>query len=161
MKTDSKGRFIKTDPEERFWSKVNKTDTCWLWQGTKYKRGNYGGFSFENKSIKAHRYSYLIHYKNLPDDLLIMHLCDNPLCVRPDHLCLGTHKENMKDMTDKNRQAKGSKVHLAKLTEEDVFNIKQKLLHSYRGILTELAKEYNVSIPTIYSIDKKKTWKHV
>lgn len=159
MKTDEKGRFIKSNPVERFWSYVEKTDNCWIWKGFRYKK-NYGGFRLDNKHIKAHRYSYFLHYGYIDDHSFILHSCDNPLCVRPDHLRLGTHKENMQDMVNRNRQAKGSFVGTSKLNEEQVKLIKKELQNPYRGICQILANKYNVTYQTIYAIYKNQTWKH-
>jgi hypothetical protein len=159
-KVNDQGRFVKTDPIVRFWSYVEKTDNCWFWKGFKYQDG-YGGFKYEGKHIKAHRYSYLLHFGNLPSNLLVRHSCDNKLCVNPNHLSLGSHIDNMKDMTDRNRQSKGSEQHLSKLTEEQVLEIKNYLKNFYRGIYTHLGKKYNVTPNTIFYIAKGKTWKHV
>ena len=156
------GQFIKTDPIERFWSYVEKTDTCWNWKGFIYKRGGgYGGFKLENKHVKAHRYSFFLHNGYIDEKLMILHKCDNRLCVNPDHLQLGTHKENMLDMTNKNRQAKGEKCALSKLNEEQVIEIKFELKNYYRGICYDLADKYNVNYMTIYHIYRNKTWSHI
>ncbi len=89
------------DTKEKFFSRVQKTDDCWIWLGSKNSEG-YGKFLF-NEGQLAHRYSYLLHYGHLPScdadgkKLVVMHACDNPECTNPDHLVLGTHKENTRD----------------------------------------------------------------
>lgn len=87
---------------DRFWRKVNKTETCWLWTGYIEKRG-YGRFGYNYKTIEAHRMSWIIANGEIPEGMIICHECDNPSCVNPDHLFLGTHKDNTWDMVDKGR----------------------------------------------------------
>ncbi len=86
---------------ERFWSKVDKSGDCWLWRGSVNPQG-YGTFSFGGKSRGAHRVSYLLSKGEIGDGLCVCHTCDNPPCVNPDHLWLGTQADNMRDMGSKN-----------------------------------------------------------
>jgi len=88
---------------ERFWAKVNRTDSCWLWTGSK-TIGGYGQFPYKRIPLLAHRVSYLISCGDIPDGLIVCHHCDNPSCVRPDHLFVGTHKDNFEDMVKKGRE---------------------------------------------------------
>lgn len=91
--------------EERFLAKVEKTNTCWLWQASTTGAG-YGQIWMNEdgwKRIDAHRYSYILHKGTIPEGLVVMHTCDNKLCVNPDHLILGTQKENLRDMYAKGR----------------------------------------------------------
>jgi len=90
--------------EERFWGMVLKTDGCWLWQGYKNPKG-YGLISTKRGSrpLQTHRVSYEIHFGPIPDGKWVLHKCDNMQCVRPDHLFLGTPKENTHDMMEKER----------------------------------------------------------
>jgi hypothetical protein len=88
--------------EERFWAKVNKSGECWEWLGTK-NPGGYGCFKVNYKMRKAHRVAYELGHGSIPADLCVLHRCDNPGCVRPDHLFLGTRSENMQDMQKKGR----------------------------------------------------------
>jgi len=88
--------------EERFWSRVKKTDRCWLWTGNKNPDG-YGMFWLDGKAHGAHRVSWLFHYGEIPKHLFVLHHCDNPACVRPCHLFLGTAGDNSRDSWAKGR----------------------------------------------------------
>ena len=151
----------KKPVEERFWSKVNK-DTesgCWEWKAST-TIGGYGSFSDQNrKSISAHRYSYEFHYGGIPEGMHVMHKCDNPKCVKPDHLSVGTHLDNMRDKKNKNRQVKGSLAGMSKLTEEQVKNIKIKLLSGVKQ--SDIAKEFQTHKTNISYISREITWTHV
>lgn len=85
-----------------FWAKVNKTDSCWLWTGATCVRG-YGILTFQGNAWRAHRLSYTLTNCSIPIGMFICHKCDNPLCVRPDHLFAGTQSSNMRDMVAKGR----------------------------------------------------------
>ncbi len=91
-----------TPPSARFWQKVQKGDGCWEWQGSRNKLG-YGITSLRGRAIRAHRVSWEIVNGPIPDGLLVCHRCDNPACVRPDHLFLGTQIDNLRDMRTKGR----------------------------------------------------------
>jgi hypothetical protein len=92
---------------DRFWSKVTKTDTCWNWSAGLDSSG-YGVIRYLNKNKKAHRVSYLMEYGDFDESLLVLHKCDTPSCVRPDHLFLGSQSDNMTDMVVKGRHGAGS-----------------------------------------------------
>lgn len=99
--------------EERFWEKVNKRsdNECWEWLGAKtlVRKAYYGHMRFEGKERKAHRISWTIAFGSIPDGLFVLHKCDNSICVNPNHLFLGTHEDNMRDMVEKGRSLKGDK----------------------------------------------------
>ena len=86
---------------DRFWSKVEKSDSCWLWTGSTSKK--YGQITVDGKRIRAHRFSYTLQRGPIPSGLFVCHTCDVPHCVNPDHLFLGTNRDNLRDMTKKNR----------------------------------------------------------
>lgn len=94
--------------EERFWDRVEKTQTCWLWiAGT--KNSGYGVFAPErDRTYMAHRYGWTLTRGPIPGGMLVCHTCDNKLCVRPEHLFLGTPKDNMDDMREKGRARWGT-----------------------------------------------------
>lgn len=140
-----KGRTLS----ERFWEKVDDSGDCWLWTGSKIPTG-YGHIGYKGKLLKAHRLSYEMHYDVDPGALCVCHTCDNPSCVNPDHLWLGTHQENMADRDSKSRRK-------VKLTAEDVAGIRLGIGAGFR--LSALAYAYGVSTSTISDIKHGRTWK--
>ena len=131
---------------KRFWDKVEKTDSCWIWTACK-NPGGYGIFALNGKSVLAHRQSVILDGRD-PIDLCVCHSCDNPSCVRPDHLFLGTDKDNVADRNKKNRQGKGyNQLKLRKLTIDDVRDIRASSLSQ-----RQLASKYNVAKTTIGKI---------
>lgn len=153
------GRIAKLPkPEERFWKYVNKTETCWLWTGALFDNG-YGAFSVNRKSMKAHRFSWELHYGPIQDGQRSLHKCDVRKCVRPDHLFLGTDQENVADRVLKGRSARGEQSGPSKLSAQQVVEIK-RLLSSGIG-QREIARRFNVCKSTIGNIRCGHTWGHV
>lgn len=145
----------------RFWSKVIKTKACWEWQAGKCSYG-YGRFKLEGRYVGAHRYSYVIHYGELPKGLLVMHSCDNPSCVNPNHLSLGTNKDNMDDKVNKGRQSRllGSLNGRSKFTENQILEMRDKYV-PYKYSVKRLAQDYNISEVVMYRIIHRILWKHI
>lgn len=143
---------------EKFHSKyvICNGTNCWEWQGSLHK--GYGRIMYKGKDYPAHRFSYLLYYGNLPNNLLVCHKCDNPSCVNPDHLFLGTYKDNAQDMVNKRRQAKGSKQGSAKLNELQI-RIIRRLLEYNILIQQEIADIFDVTQGHISSIKHKRKWK--
>lgn len=141
-----------------FYEKITKTESCWLWNGVILKHG-YGQFSKGQKRDSAHRFSYKIHKGEIPKGMVICHKCDNPRCVNPEHLFLGTYKDNTQDMINKNRQRhlKGEEAVSAKLNWEKVNEIRKRYKNE---IITmqELANQFNVSLIVISKLLHNKTW---
>jgi hypothetical protein len=144
--------------KETFYKNVIKqSNGCWEWQKSLHTFG-YGVTSYKNKYWGAHRLSLVFEGID-PTGYYVCHSCDNPKCVNPAHLFLGTHNDNMKDMRKKNRDPKGSQCNKSNLTDQDILDIRQAKENGVTGI--ELSKKYKVSAPSIYNICNKKTWTHI
>lgn len=144
--------------ENRFWGCVQKTDTCWLWTGNKQK-GGYGRIKTKGKSIKAHRYSWELHNGPVPVKLYVLHHCDNPGCVNPAHLFLGTYADNSADMVSKGRSVRGEKHRSAKLVESDIAKIFDDRKNGM--IYKDIANKYGVNDRQISNILNRQSWTHV
>lgn len=162
------------DVAERFWEKVDTSSSgCWLWN-----RGNckgYGNFSLPgNKRQHSHRVAYELTYGPIPDGLVVCHSCDNPPCVRPDHLFLGTYSDNMRDAAAKGRlprgdthsartrpetRARGMRHGNRKLTETDVRHIRRE--YSNGSSTISLSHRFGVCLTTIKNVVSRKIWRHV
>jgi len=146
---------------ERYTNKIKKTDTCHRWISAKTKDG-YGVMWLNGKIIRAHRFSYIINKGNIPKGLLVCHTCDIRDCVNPDHLFLGTYKDNNNDRDKKNRTKtlKGGECTMAKIGEKDVLEIRKKYIpFKYTGL--QIAREYGISQPNVSAIITRRSWKHV
>lgn len=159
---------LRKDPVERFWAFTKKTDGCWLWTGATAD-GGYGVMPLRHVSERrAHRFSWTLHFGPIPDGLDVCHTCDNPPCVRPDHLFLGTPVDNALDMVSKGRHAavthpetisRGESRPAAKLTEETVREIRRM---AAAGVSRrELAERYDVTPTLIAGVVNRTGWRHV
>lgn len=151
---------------DRFWSKVNigKSNECWEWLTTLYVDG-YGQFMINRTSRRSHRISYELNHGPIPNNMVIMHTCDNRKCVNPAHLKLGTQQQNIQDMFAKGRQPKISRAGTAngraKLNEDAARYIKQHGVKGRGGNVVKLAEKYNVSTTQILCILDNKSWSHI
>lgn len=153
--------------EERFWRNVKRTDGCWLWQGARYRDG-YGAFK-SGVMVRAHRYAYEQRVGPISVGQVVMHLCDNPLCVRPDHLRAATQLDNMADCKAKGRVATAANGRnrrtverpAAKLTEQQVQDIRKQWAASggKRGAMTSIAQSFGVTTPTVHRIVRGHAWR--
>lgn len=152
---------MNKEQEKRFWDKVDKSSDsgCWSWVAGKNWDG-YGKFRINGKAKLAHRLSYVIHTsEEVPDGMCVLHRCDNPSCVNPAHLFLGTHQDNMIDKVNKGRGVKGDRNGRAKLNAKKVLAI--RALYKTRMTYAMLANKYNVSERTIRYIVRRETWTHI
>ena len=148
--------------QDRFWPKVAKSiDGCWNWTAVKWKNGygfiGRGGAGAGN--IGAHRLSWELEHGPIPEGLDVCHRCDNRSCVRPDHLFLGTAKQNMEDCVSKGRMHRGERTGSSKLTAHQVKEIRR--CHSLGDTLTALGRAFDVTQGNVRSIVKRETWAHV
>lgn len=153
------GLFIRF---QSFIEMPENLDDCWIWSGNTHRQG-YGKFSFMGKSIPAHRMSYEIHKGHVVGNSMVCHRCDNPSCVNPSHLFLGSAKDNMADKVSKGRHKgahKGSCHHLAILDDEKVCDIR-RLYKSGEVTQYTLAEKFNVSQSLISNIVNNSKWSHI
>lgn len=160
------GTRAPASAETRFWRQVKKSDDCWEWTGrakTKVGYGQIGMGGRDGARVLVHRYSYELHNGPIPDGLVVMHKCDNPRCVNPAHLSLGTHSDNTRDAVAKGRWKSipplnfGENQRSAKLTEQDV-----RLIRDNPDISTkELALRFGTNVTSIQKVRSRKTWKHL
>lgn len=149
------------DVAERFWSKVDKSGDCWLWTGATYPNG-YGAFRFGRIQTTASRVSFQITFGEIPAGYVICHKCDNPPCVRPDHLFAGTQLENMQDRIQKGRinngvrNQGGERNNNAKLSWPVVDSIRE--LHRQGLPQAEIARMLDVSRLNIWNVVHDKSW---
>jgi hypothetical protein len=142
--------------EERFWLKVNIIDlsSCWEWTGNKNRDG-YGRIPYHNKSMRAHRMAWIFAHGDIPKGMFVCHHCDNPACVNPSHLFLGTQKDNIKDRDFKNRQSRqvGELSPSHKLNKQNVLEIRSSS-ESER----KLGAKFGVSHTVIGQIKRRQTY---
>ena len=141
--------------EERFFSKVQKTDACWIWIG-RINKGGYGEFDSYQTRL-AHRAMWeLFHEEQIPPGMCILHHCDNPKCVNPRHLFLGTHQDNVADKTKKGRAAKGEANGNVKLSVQEVLDIR-----AAPGKYRDIAQQYGICYTNVGKIKRREKWKHL
>jgi hypothetical protein len=153
---------------ERFWRSVRKSEGCWEWTAGRFSDGmRYGQFRVGKKKLKAHRFSYMIHHGSIPDGMKVLHKCDNPICMRPDHHFLGTNADNTDDMVRKGRAKNGSKEHAylyrgelnpaAKITAEIAGEIRRK---TSEGVPRKMmVKAFGLSPTQVANIARGQSWR--
>jgi len=156
--------------KERFWKNVNKNgpyckqcgSRCWVWTGHVNEDG-YARFYFNNISMLVHRLAWSAYYKqDIPDGILVCHTCDNPACVRPGHLFLGTHADNNADRDAKGRGIvlKGEEIGSSRLTDVEVKQIRE-LYATGKYKQGELGAMFGVSQSAVWRVVRNIHWKHV
>jgi hypothetical protein len=164
-----RGRSRPRRPEVvRFWEKVDKRgpDDCWEWQAG-FLSGGYGHFRTKVDGVPingAHRFSYVLHNGPIPDGMSVCHRCDNPRCVNPTHLWLGTTADNNADRYAKGRHGlhtgtPGEAHPKARLTEQQVLEIRQRFANGER--CADLARAYGMHKNTISQILCRRIWRHI
>jgi hypothetical protein len=142
-----------------FWSFVDKTGDCWIWNGRRNVDG-YGIYCKDGKGLRAHRVAWEMQHGVEIGDCVAMHTCDTPACCNPAHIVLGTHRDNQLDKAAKNRQAKGDKSGTAKLTEAQVIEMRSR--YRPRDVTyLDLSRAYGVSKDAAQKAIRGINWKHV
>jgi len=152
----------------RFWAKVNKTASCWLWTGHRDRDG-YGTFR-DVRHVRAHRWSWEQANGPIPRGLVLCHRCDTPSCVNPDHLFIGTIADNNRDMVAKGRQARGAATKPwarvrgeqhphAVLNAEKVVAIRARLTRG--DVASSVARDFGVTSQSVRLIGLRKSWRHI
>jgi len=141
---------------QRFRAKIRRHSCgCWIWDAGKMPSG-YGHFKFNGKTLKAHRIAWSLKHGEIPKGMQILHKCDIPSCVNPDHLFLGTHTDNMRDKVRKGRQTKGRGHWSNKLTESQVLEIKERLGKGERQ--EAIAEQFGLCQATVSQIKLGRAW---
>jgi HNH endonuclease len=143
---------LKISAVDRFWQKVKKNHGCWLWTGATNNKG-YGVFKYEAGRL-AHRFSFFLHNTNSPRPVLVLHRCDNPICVRPSHLRARDQTDNMRDILLRGR-ANGRRR--SRLTPDDVRAIRKRLKPGLNN-LTEIAADYGITKGAVGHIKYGQSW---
>lgn len=143
---------------DSFNKKVVKKNGCWDWNGYVLKT-NYSLIRYGNTKIQSHRASWMIHVGEIPENLCVLHKCDNRRCTNPDHLFLGTRKENSTDMVNKGRSLKGIKHNRNKLSEDDVRSVRKLINYGVNDSI--ISKFFSVTPASIWFIKNGVTWKHL
>lgn len=154
---------------KKFWSRVQRgnNEDCWLWTGSLGGAG-YGQFLLFKRTLLAHRVSYILHSKKIIEfGMYACHKCDKPSCVNPNHIFLGTQKDNMSDCSKKNRTNKsyltiyfaGENGPNSKLTNQNVIKIRELLNKGCKQI--EISSLFNISQPNVSDIKRRNTYKNI
>lgn len=154
----SRKRRRRRSVADRFWEKVKKTRTCWIFPCSPSRDG-YGRIRIDYKLRKASRVAWGLQVGPIPTGLDVLHHCDNRLCVRRKHLFLGTHADNNRDCVSKKRHCFGSRNGRAVLDERKIIRI--RVLHAQGSTVRELIEKFGSSKSRILAVINKTNWRHV
>jgi len=157
-----RGKHLAIPPDVRFRRFISPPTEqgCTLWTGSRFKEG-YGHFGISRGVASyAHRFAWTLVHGPIPDGLFVLHRCDNPPCVNPDHLFLGTALDNAQDMIAKGRGLRGEQLSWAKLTPSSVRLVRERIA-SGQSSVKELAEELGVARATVRRAAQGESWKHV
>ena len=164
---------LTENDKTRFWEKVDKTPIsgCWIWTRAKTRNG-YGNFGIGSRNFASHRIAFTICKGEIPFGVLVCHDCpfgDNPECCNPDHLFLGTHKENGQDAAKKGRSTRGRKhpnqtkrgenARRVRFKNEDILNMRRLSREGMTNVA--IGKLYNAATPHVWGIVNRKLWTHI
>lgn len=159
----AEGRGLSRIKNERVcdYIEIKSPKECWIWLGARCSDG-YGSLALRGKSISAHRFIYIVVFGSIPDGAHVLHKCDNPSCVNPFHLFIGSHKENMIDRDSKGRckDNRGMKNGRSKLSNDDIEMIRFLSTGKF-GEKEMLARQFGVSGVLIGKIIRKELWAHL
>ena len=154
-----KGVYQRRTTHENFLLKVKISESgCWEWVGSKLKDG-YGHFHVNRVGIPAHRYSYKFYKGEIPDGCVIRHTCDNPSCVNPDHLQVGTQKENYDDSKMKGRHSHGEAHGNSVYSEQQIRKVMQLIADGIKPKV--VSDKTGVALSTVYDIKGGRSWQHL
>ncbi len=153
---------------DKFWPNVTKTDDCWLYLNR--SSSGYGQMKHQGRNIGAHRVSWEIHHGPIPNGSWVLHRCDNPPCVRPEHLFLGTPGDNSRDRNDKGRAnhqgypahryvPRGEEVEQSRLAESEIPRIRERFASGES--MRSIARSHGVTHEAIRKVIRRETWTHV
>lgn len=140
---------------DRFWEKVEKTTSCWNWIANKNRKG-YGRIWVDGRNEFAQRVAFTMLYGQFNKKMRILHCCDNPSCVNPKHLYIGTDADNGRDKAIRGRAAMGEKNGNSKLKPKDIIAIRRSA-DSYAN----LARTFGIDRTQVWNIKTKRQWKHL
>jgi hypothetical protein len=154
---------IEQQSIDRFWERVQKGDGCWLWTGSISDTGYGKACIGHQRTMNAHRLSYVLTFGNIPDDMFVCYKCDNRQCVNPNHLFLGTPTANVHDMDQKGRRITPSKLGEKNPAAKITFEIAEKIRAEYSQknlTMTQIGQKYGITGAQVNHIVKFVHWRH-
>lgn len=159
--------YMNNDTKNLFMNKIEVVDGCWVWHNYRQADG-YGVIHYGRKSWLAHRLMWTLENGEIPDGMEICHHCDNPPCVNPMHLFIGTHGDNVRDSFSKGRSVRYGEHHSQnKLMRNDVIKIRKIFNETdfqdggIKRFINEMAEQYNMTSSGIEKVIYRQTWRHV